>query len=293
MKQIVPKIKGRIFIKRIFYTLILLTSLASCEQYELPEAGTLEDKTPPTASFIVATDGSYLAFKFTNVSTSATDYAWTFGDGSTSTDLNPNHVYTQEGDYTVTLTASDKLGVTSVATEIIKVVKPPVPVVKLPEVLEPGFDKGNDSRYAWRTSETAMHRSPGVDPVIQISTTKYEGTNSAKLPNDQSRYGYQVLDGFSQNATYVLTYWYRMKNGKSDSGVFNLAIVKTLTEWNLTNLPSNTIAANAHGEDASNTDTWAQGTLEFNTGNHTSLAILFYNTFEEMNVDSFILTVKN
>jgi uncharacterized repeat protein (TIGR01451 family) len=49
-----------------------------------------------------------LTVTFTNSSTGASTYLWTFGDGSTSTATNPTHVYTQAGVYTVTLTASNE-----------------------------------------------------------------------------------------------------------------------------------------------------------------------------------------
>lgn len=48
-----------------------------------------------------------LTVGFTNQSTGATTYAWTFGDGGTSTSQNPSHTYTTAGTYTVSLTASD------------------------------------------------------------------------------------------------------------------------------------------------------------------------------------------
>ncbi len=38
---------------------------------------------------------------------SITSWAWSFGDGATSTDKNPTHVYASSGDYTVTLTVSN------------------------------------------------------------------------------------------------------------------------------------------------------------------------------------------
>ncbi len=48
-----------------------------------------------------------LTVNFTDASVgTVTSYAWNFGDGSTSTDQNPSHVYTTAGTYTVTLTAS-------------------------------------------------------------------------------------------------------------------------------------------------------------------------------------------
>lgn len=40
-----------------------------------------------------------------NLSFGASRYLWDFGDGTTSTDFEPNHMYTEEGFYTITLTA--------------------------------------------------------------------------------------------------------------------------------------------------------------------------------------------
>ena len=39
-----------------------------------------------------------------------TSYAWTFGDGGTSTAQNPGHTYTATGTYTVTLTVTNAAG---------------------------------------------------------------------------------------------------------------------------------------------------------------------------------------
>jgi len=46
---------------------------------------------------------------FTNNSTNATSYLWNFGDGNTSTDFAPWHLYSAEGYYTVTLIAYSSL----------------------------------------------------------------------------------------------------------------------------------------------------------------------------------------
>jgi len=45
---------------------------------------------------------------FVNTSTNADSYLWSFGDGTTSTDVNPVHYYSKKGDYTVTLTATNQ-----------------------------------------------------------------------------------------------------------------------------------------------------------------------------------------
>ena len=62
----------------------------------------------PTASFSAITDGYTVSF--TNSSSNATSYSWDFGDGAMSTETNPSHTYAAEGNYTVTLTASDDAG---------------------------------------------------------------------------------------------------------------------------------------------------------------------------------------
>ncbi len=47
---------------------------------------------------------------FTNSSENATEYLWNFGDGTTSTEENPTHIYQQEGTYLVTLSAANESG---------------------------------------------------------------------------------------------------------------------------------------------------------------------------------------
>ena len=46
-----------------------------------------------------------LTMDYTNNSTDADNYLWDFGDGNTSTDINPMHTYSAGGTYTTTLTA--------------------------------------------------------------------------------------------------------------------------------------------------------------------------------------------
>ena len=65
----------------------------------------------PTASFTETT--SFLTCAFTNTSTSGggtNTYSWDFGDGSTSTDESPTHIYGADGVYTVTLIVTNECG---------------------------------------------------------------------------------------------------------------------------------------------------------------------------------------
>ena len=63
---------------------------------------------PPVAAF--GASGPQLSWSFTNQSTGADLYQWYFGDGQSSTEANPMHVYSQAGTYEVCLVASDSCG---------------------------------------------------------------------------------------------------------------------------------------------------------------------------------------
>lgn len=60
------------------------------------------------------------AVSFTNTSTSAVSYSWDFGDGSTSVEKDPIHVYENKGEYDVVLTATDSDGKTDDYSRSIK-----------------------------------------------------------------------------------------------------------------------------------------------------------------------------
>jgi PKD repeat protein len=70
----------------------------------------------PIADFSYIANGSIISF--TNNSTAADSFIWNFGDETSSTEINPVHVYTQSGNYTVKLTASSECGTDEFETEI-------------------------------------------------------------------------------------------------------------------------------------------------------------------------------
>ena len=70
-----------------------------------------EDPADAIASFqFEISDAKWAEVIFTNYSQNATSYAWDFGDGNTSTEESPTHVYAGGGTYEVTLTASGATG---------------------------------------------------------------------------------------------------------------------------------------------------------------------------------------
>lgn len=79
-----------------------------------------------TAAFSMSTDTVVLSglgnVELTNNSQNATEYLWNFGDGTSSDPtVNPIHVYTTEGTYTITLTAINYNCTTTVAQTIVVV----------------------------------------------------------------------------------------------------------------------------------------------------------------------------
>ena len=79
----------------------------------------------PTAAFGTQIDG--LSVDFDGTTSTATDgatiasYAWSFGDGDTSTQPAPTHLYDAAGTYNVTLTVVDSLGASDSVTQPVTV----------------------------------------------------------------------------------------------------------------------------------------------------------------------------
>ncbi len=71
----------------------------------------------PAASFSYVLDGRTATF--TNTSQYSDSYSWDFGDGSTSTETNPTHTFATDGNFTVTLTATNAQGTNSKSVDIL------------------------------------------------------------------------------------------------------------------------------------------------------------------------------
>lgn len=69
---------------------------------------TIDINSKPTTNFLSNTNG--MAVTFSPLPTSFVNYDWEFGDGNSSSDLSPTHVYTNAGVYTVILTVTDNNG---------------------------------------------------------------------------------------------------------------------------------------------------------------------------------------
>ena len=106
----------RNIIKNISVFSLLVVSLlvvTSCEDNEEGVTNPNVEVTSASARFTKAKQGKTVSF--INLSENTTSYSWDLGDGTTSTLVNPEKRYAN-GNYTVTLTASNDNGETSTAS---------------------------------------------------------------------------------------------------------------------------------------------------------------------------------
>jgi len=84
---------------------VKLTAFNAYGQHTQTRTNYIAAYTPPQANFTAQplTGVSPLSVNFTNLSQNATAYLWAFGDGSTSTETDPTHVYAASGVFTVSL----------------------------------------------------------------------------------------------------------------------------------------------------------------------------------------------
>ncbi|OSZ82554.1 hypothetical protein CAP35_04610 [Chitinophagaceae bacterium IBVUCB1] len=95
------------------YTVTLLVTNGNGCSKSLVKTNFIKVSNKPTASFTSANVNGCSApvtASFTNTSTGAVSYEWSFGDGNTSTATSPSHTYTANGTYNVRLIATNAFG---------------------------------------------------------------------------------------------------------------------------------------------------------------------------------------
>ena len=78
-----------------------------------------EDPAPPVVEmFFEVDEANPYKVNFTTTDQNVTSYAWDFGDGETSTEANPSHIYLQSGTYNVKVTVSGEGGTSEATKEV-------------------------------------------------------------------------------------------------------------------------------------------------------------------------------
>ncbi|MGD1844674.1 MAG: PKD domain-containing protein [Salibacteraceae bacterium] len=282
MNQLTVKYPYRLVVGLI----ALLVTVWGCRK-DLPEAGSIEDLTPPSAAFDFDqfSPDNYLEVTFSNQSTSSTDYLWEFGDGATSTEAEPVHVYTADGTYTVKLTASDKLGVNSVSEQTFTLTEP---AAFIPPILEASFEDGQldggsgDGRDSWRNSD--------LGGVIQITSDPVKsGDQAAKLTGDPSdkRIGFQQLT-VTENTVYDVSFFYTMEDDQPGSLTVSILSGPVTSHAEALAATIGSVTVN----DQSDPKNFTRGTVSFFSGASTEVAVYFFNDGSvETRLDDFSIDI--
>jgi PKD repeat protein len=204
----------------------------------------------PTPDFIFQTGG--LSAIFTNQSTNATTYLWSFGDNSTSTDVSPAHTYASTGTYTVTLVSINECGTNEVVKTVSIVGTAPVAsftiggagTVQGCAPLTVQFQDasvGSPTAWSWSfeggTPPTSTAQNPMVTYAVAgsyqviLTATNVFGSNAVSqegavevLEDPQALFTYDTLDGtvnFANNSVGTTTYYWDFGDGSPASTEVN------------------------------------------------------------------------
>jgi PKD repeat protein len=125
----------------------------------------------PIASFqFEQNEDNWKQIDFTNFSQNAETYSWAFGDGETSTEESPSHIYPDAGKFNVVLTATNSAGVSKTFEQEIEVTDPYAALRKL----------AGETTKTWR-----LHRvgtTLGVGPSAEDPFSWWNLENDGKRP---------------------------------------------------------------------------------------------------------------
>lgn len=102
--------------------LALLMALISCKK----------DDPDPVSKFTFSVEGDFapVTLSFNNLSENSETWLWNFGDGKSSIEKNPQHIYTNAGQYTITLEADNGSGGNNTSTQYITIIQAPSVISK-------------------------------------------------------------------------------------------------------------------------------------------------------------------
>ena len=237
---------------------VTLTAINGAQSNNYAQDITVTEQTPK-ASFTYSKNN--LSVSFINTSTNAKSYKWEFGDGKTSTDKNPNHTYTKEGNYTVKLTATNVTKSNTITQTI--TITSPTPTAKFTFKTEHPLKvvltntSSNATSYEWNfgdgktsTEKNPTHRYDSGIGVYKIKLTAKNGSKSStyeanveikapttcsitgftinKIPTNNKYYQVQLTDDYIlSKTTYFWTSWFLLSSANLPYS-YNLTSAKTI-----------------------------------------------------------------
>ena len=130
-------------------------------------------------------------------------YRWDFGDGSTSTLLNPTHIYTKSGTYTYTFTVTDQAGDSASETDTIEISSTSI-----------------SAEFFWtptypNAGQVISFNASASYPAVSIISYEWDWNNDGSY--DESHTTPTVTHSWSQNGKYFVALRITDSDGKTDT----------------------------------------------------------------------------
>jgi gliding motility-associated-like protein len=154
----------------------------------------------------------------------STNYLWDFGDGGTSTSVNPSHTYTTSGNFNVTLVATNSLGCNATLTKTGYIPIPPMPVAS--------FSSTNNNNCV--VPATVNFQNNSLNAVSYDWSFGDGGTSTATSPS------HQYLTAGSYTVRLIATSAIGCKDTFTQSAYVNLGTLNAAFTTSNTNTCINT-----------------------------------------------------
>jgi PKD repeat protein len=259
------------------------------------------DAQTPTASFSmdVQTGCAPLSVNFTNTSSGANSFSWTFGNTNSSSQTDPSTVYLAPGSYTVTLTATNTVnGLSASTTQTVVVVNDPIAAFNTTtlsaceDVNTICFNNtsSNAASYAWDFGDGNTSTAPSP-----CHTYVTPGTYTIKLAAF-SLYGCSDIETKINYITIypkpAVSFTSNIQSTCNVTDVFNFTsniAGATAWQWNFGDATSSTLQNPSHTYSASGTYTVALIATNTNGCSDTANYINYINIGASL-VPSFTIT---
>jgi PKD repeat protein len=147
----------------------------------------------PTVDFNIENFGNASAdeaVKFDNLSENQTEQKWDFGDGQTSTQTSPEHIYKKKGIYDIILQINNDKGCSNIKKIYDLVVKDSKYVIKAPTAFTPNTGGENDGRFKTGDITNQVFYPIFTQDVKNLKMRIYDKNGKLLFESDKIGYGW-------------------------------------------------------------------------------------------------------
>ncbi|MBO9632715.1 MAG: PKD domain-containing protein [Chitinophagaceae bacterium] len=203
------------------YSVKLVNTYAECKDSITKSLVVPQDPVVSFTSPLAVGCKTPLTVTFNNTSPDAASWQWDFGDGGTSTDPNPSHIYNTTGSFDVTLTITDSKGCSNKLTQtgFVKIRKPVVVITNAPTggcapftyTPRQAVDAPDGiSNYSWDLGNGVTASGPNPPPItyntpgtyaLSLTVTTNSGCSATTTQAEGIKVGTRSPATFTTNPT--------------------------------------------------------------------------------------------